>query len=51
MYDSFITNQDGCNRYSYSLSLVRFIALILIIICHMMQYEGCVLAWWFNIGV
>ena len=36
---------------SYSISLIRFIALIFIITCHIMQRLNCELAWWFNVGV
>ena len=43
---------DGGNGgHSYSLSLIRLISLIMLIICHMMQYKDFVLAWWFNVGV
>ena len=37
--------------YDFSLSLIRLYSLLLIIICHMMQYYNFVLAWWFNVGV
>lgn len=38
-------------RRSFSISLIRFIALIFIITCHIMQRLNCELAWWFNVGV
>ena len=37
--------------YDYSISCIRFIALLFIITCHMMQHESYVLANWFNVGV
>lgn len=38
-------------KHSYSISLIRLIALLMIITCHILQHEKCVLAWWFNTGV
>ena len=35
----------------FSISFARFFAMIFIITCHIMQYHGFVLAWWFNVGV
>ncbi|MGB4658327.1 MAG: acyltransferase [Mobilitalea sp.] len=35
----------------YAISFIRAIALIMIIICHFMQYYNNELAWWFNTGV
>ena len=35
----------------YSISLTRLIATSFIVICHIMQYLGAELAWWFNVGV
>lgn len=35
----------------YSISLIRLIATLMIVTCHIMQYYGNVLAWWFNVGV
>lgn len=35
----------------YSVSFIRFIACIFIIICHILQYFGSSLAFWFNCGV
>lgn len=35
----------------YSISLIRLLAMICIIICHMFQYHNNVLSGWFNIGV
>ena len=34
-----------------SISIIRFIALIMIIACHFCQYYGLELAWWLNVGV
>ena len=34
-----------------SLSFVRFIAMCFIVLCHILQYYGNALAWWFNVGV
>lgn len=34
-----------------SVSMIRLIATFMIIVCHMMQYEDFVLAWWLNVGV
>ncbi|MBO5746000.1 MAG: acyltransferase [Clostridia bacterium] len=36
---------------NYSLSLLRFIAMAFIVLCHFLQYYGNELAWWFNVGV
>lgn len=37
--------------FDYSISLIRFIATLFIITCHIMQYLDMELAWWFNVGV
>lgn len=34
-----------------AISFVRLIATVMIVICHMMQYEEYFLAWWLNVGV
>lgn len=39
------------SNYDYSISLIRFIATIFIIVCHILQYWNNELAWWFNVGV
>ena len=39
------------SSYDYSVSLIRLIATIFIITCHIMQYLSIELAWWFNVGV
>ena len=36
---------------NYSISLLRLIAMLFIILCHFLQYYGIELAWWFNVGV
>jgi len=38
------------SSYDYSVSLIRLIATIFIITCHIMQYLSIELAWWFNVG-
>lgn len=38
-------------RQDVAISYVRFIAMIMIIICHFFQYYGNELAFWFNVGV
>lgn len=38
-------------KKDYSLSFVRFTATLLIILCHMTQYLGFQLSWWFNAGM
>lgn len=45
--------EHGFNKSTrdYSISLIRIISLLMIIICHIMQHEEYVLAWWFNVGV
>lgn len=35
----------------YSISFTRFIAMIFIILCHILQYYKIELCWWFNVGV
>lgn len=34
-----------------SISFVRMLAMVFIVICHVMQYYNMELAWWFNAGV
>ena len=46
-----VANAVSEKPYNYTISIIRFIALLLIITCHMMQHESCFLAWWFNVGV
>lgn len=41
----FIINID------YSISFVRCLSMIFIVLCHILQYYGDFLAWWFNVGV
>lgn len=38
-------------KHDYSISLIRLIATVFIIVCHIMQYLDMELAWWFNVGV
>lgn len=38
-------------KKDYSISFVRHIAMIFIILCHILQYYKNELAWWFNVGV
>ncbi len=38
-------------NYDYSISLIRLIATLFIITCHIMQYLNMEFAWWFNVGV
>lgn len=38
-------------RKNYSISCIRFVSLLLIVICHFMLYYNYWLAWWFNVGV
>lgn len=38
-------------KKDYSISFVRFMAMIFIITCHILQYYKNTLAWWFNVGV
>lgn len=35
----------------YSISVIRLLACIMIISCHILQYYGNELAWWLNVGV
>ena len=50
-------NSTSTNRLEYSelrywyVSMIRFIAMGLIIMCHICQFYDSMLAWWFNIGV
>ena len=43
--------QATSDKYDYSISAIRFIAMLMIITCHFMQYLGMESAWWFNVGV
>lgn len=43
-------NRDRITR-DYSISVARLVATICIILCHMQQYYGSELCWWFNVGV
>lgn len=45
-----ITNLCG-NKRDVSISMVRVLAFLSIITCHIMQYYNFELAWWFNVGV
>ncbi len=49
MINNSAINQGG--QRSYSVSLIRLISLLMIITCHVFQYLGNELAWWFNVGV
>ncbi len=47
-------NIDTANKLiprNYSISLIRAMATISIVLCHIFQYYGIELAWWFNVGV
>lgn len=35
----------------YSISFVRFVSMLFIVLCHVLQYYDKELCWWFNIGV
>lgn len=48
MKHNFMAGKEGKN---YSISFIRLIALLMIISCHIMQYLGMELAFWFNVGV
>ena len=48
--DRYMIRKEKTN-YDYSISLVRLLAAIFIIACHIMQYLHMELAWWFNVGV
>lgn len=45
MQENIIRGRD------HSISLIRLIATLMIVSCHMMQYQDFVLTWWFNVGV
>ena len=34
-----------------TISCIRLISMCFIVLCHIMQYYDCKLAWWFNVGV
>ena len=38
-------------EHFYSISLLRMVAMLSIVSCHIFQYYGNFLAWWFNVGV
>lgn len=38
-------------KKDYSISFVRLVSMFLIITCHVFQFYGNELAWWFNVGV
>lgn len=38
-------------EHFYSISLLRMLAMLSIVACHILQYYGNFLAWWFNVGV
>lgn len=38
-------------EYFYNISLLRMLAMLSIVVCHILQYYGHILAWWFNVGV
>lgn len=39
------------NERDLGISFIRFFSMIMIVVCHMMQYLENELAWWFNVGV
>ena len=43
--------RGGERKDSYEISVIRFISMIMIIMCHLMQALTIELAWWFNVGV
>ena len=43
-------NVGGHLYKDYSVSLIRLVALVFIVLCHFMQYYDNKLAWWFNVG-
>ncbi len=45
------TEKGSVQYHDYNISLIRLAALIMIVTCHFLQYEGNELAWWLNIGV
>ena len=45
-----IANDSGAGKLLY-ISAVRFIAMLLIIMCHICQYYNSEWAWWLNVGV
>lgn len=47
---SMATAKDKNDR-NYTISLLRFMAMTFIVLCHFLQYYGNELAWWFNVGV
>ncbi len=51
MWDKMtITGGYNSSRDS-SISIIRVLAFLSIIACHIMQYYHCEFAWWFNVGV
>jgi surface polysaccharide O-acyltransferase-like enzyme len=49
---TYISNSQAADTSrDYSVSLIRIVALLLIILCHFMQFYDNVLTWWFNAGV
>ena len=38
-------------KRDYAISYIRFIAMVMIIVCHFFQYYENELAYWFNVGV
>lgn len=48
---SMRTNVVAGGGKNKALSLIRFLSMLMIISCHIMQYYDFVLAWWFNVGV
>lgn len=38
-------------KKDYSISVIRLLACIMIVSCHILQYYGSELAWWLNVGV
>ena len=47
---TYFTVKDD-SMHDSSISLIRLISLILIVLCHVFQYYNFFLAWWFNVGV
>lgn len=46
-----MTDRQTDRQRDNAISAIRFIAMLMIITCHFMQYLNIELAWWFNVGV
>lgn len=51
MSNSSLLEKSGTGGRDVSISVARFVAMVMIVVCHMFQYYESELAYWLNVGV